>query len=444
MINVDRFLRFINSRGKVINNLILKLNYFPYLLFGKNYRKKKKLLRLNFNNNKNVLDYTNYAISNTEFYSKYDKLYSIAEFKTNISFIDKDIVLESYNSFLNINIDFSNYVFGTTGGTSGKPMKLYIPKNRYDYELSVVHDIWERHGWNFDTRGVIRNHKLNSDEIYRIKPLTKEIIFDAFRLDEKYVKELYEVLKKYNIKYIQAYPSSAYLFCKICKDLELDISFIACFLTSSEPVLNFQRHLIENVLGLNISSFYGHSEKLIIGGDCRESKNIHFENSYGYVELVDENGNEISEVGQVGELIATGFNNYGLMMIRFKTGDFAEFVSDKCDKCDKKGLIVKNIDGHRSKNMIYKADSTFTSTTALNLHGELYNKIDGLQYVQICKEKLTIKLIKNNLFTSEDHDGFKKHFENAMGKTTRVEIEYVSNLEILPNGKFPLLISNLT
>lgn len=444
MIDVDSFLRFINTRGNFINNIILKLNYFPSLLFGKGYHKKKKLLRLNFKNNKKVLDYTNYAISNSKFYNKYDKLNSITEFKTNINFINKDIVLKNYNSFLNFNIDFSNYVYGTTGGTSGKPMKLYIPKNRYDYELSVVHDIWERHGWNFDIRGVIRNHKLNANEIYRIKPLTKEIVFDAFRLDEKYVKEIYKVLKKYNIKYIQAYPSSAFLFCKICKYLDFDISFINCFLTSSEPVFDFQRNLIEDILGLKISNFYGHSEKLIIGGDCRESKNIHFENSYGYVELVDKNGNEIKKVGQVGELIATGFNNYGLFLIRFKTGDFAEFVSNKCVKCGINGLIVKNIDGHRNKNMIYKANGTFTSATALNLHGDLYDKIDGIQYVQTCKEKLTIKLIKNDLFTSEHHAEFKKHFENAMGKTTIVEIEYVSNLEMLPNGKFPILISNLT
>ena len=73
-------------------------------------------------------------------------------------------------------------------------------------------------------------------KIFKIKPFTKEIVFDAFRLDKSYGKEIYKVLVSKKIKYLQAYPSSAYLFCKICKDLNLDLSFLKCIFTASDIV----------------------------------------------------------------------------------------------------------------------------------------------------------------------------------------------------------------
>ena len=61
--------------------------------------------------------------------------------------------------------------------------------------------------------GVIRNHKLDDDFIYQIKPLTKEIIFDAFRLNDNYVREIHSTLIK-KINFLQAYSIVTYLFVK--------------------------------------------------------------------------------------------------------------------------------------------------------------------------------------------------------------------------------------
>ena len=251
------------------------------------------------------------------------------------------------------------------------------------------------------------------------------------------------MLKQRKIRFIQAYPSSAYLFCKICRDLDLNIDFIKCFLTGSEPVLDIHRHLIEDVMGLKISSFYGHSEKLIIGGDCELNNDIHFEPTYGYAELIDDNGIPVNKVGDIGELVGTGFNNYGMLLLRYKTGDYAEYVGEFCEMCGRKGLIVRNIEGHRNQNIIYKSDNTYTTITALNLHGELYDQIDGLQYEQHIKGELIVSLIKNKNFKVNSHNIFLNHFQNALGNNGHVEIQYVEYLNNLNNGKFPLLISSV-
>ena len=192
MKNIDNILNILNGGSLKLNKVLLKLNYFPRLLFGIKYSKKKKLIGKRFNSSQILIAYTNYAIRHSNYYSEYKEISKEEEFLKLIKFIDKDEVLNRFDDFFSSEFDKSKYVYGTTGGTSGKPMKLFLPTNRYSFELPVVHDIWQRKGWNYETRGVIRNHKLNSKDIYQIKPLTKEIIFDAFRIDPTYVQQVYE------------------------------------------------------------------------------------------------------------------------------------------------------------------------------------------------------------------------------------------------------------
>jgi phenylacetate-CoA ligase len=442
--SIDQFLKKISDLPNWLNWVLLRINVFKKHVYGARYKRFKRNLKNTCLVEKLLLESVCFSIQNVPFYrSRYLPVKSIDDFIRKFKFITKEIVIDNYELFISDSINRNLYYEGTTGGTSGKPLRLIIPKNRYIIELAYVHSFWQRVGWNYNPRGVIRNHKLASDQLYKINPVTKEIIFDAFRLDHKYVKIIHGILKRNNINYIQSYPSSAYLFCKLCRDLNLELSFVKAFLTSSEPVLDFQRELITNQLGMKLFSFYGHSEKLVIGGYCEKSINIHFESGYGFTELINENGNPINVAGEVGEIVGSTYYNRGMPLIRYKTGDFAEYVSSECPYCGRKGLIVKNIHGHWDKNLIYKNDETYISTTALNLHSDLYLYIDGLQYIQDRKGLLTILLIKNNQFRDEHYQRYYKHFKEAMGPDNEIEIRFVHKLIQNSNGKFSVLISKI-
>jgi hypothetical protein len=60
----------------------------------------------------------------------------------------------------------SKTVEGTTGGTSGKPLRLLIPKNRYIVELNTMNSMWKNVGWKGEIRGVIRNKQLINNQIF--------------------------------------------------------------------------------------------------------------------------------------------------------------------------------------------------------------------------------------------------------------------------------------
>jgi len=421
--------------------LLARLNFiFPNYL-GYKYRKYGSFFKDNrekFDSLPLLLRTINYSKKSVPHYIKSNikNIEGVKDFENNIPFIDKDVVMDKWNDFINVNLEGEKYDEGTTGGTSGKPLKLLMPKDRYIVEFNTVFSIWKQFGWNGHLRAVIRNKHLKENQTYTVDPITKQVIFDGFRTDSKYYEDIYQTIKKLKIKYIHAYPSSAYQFSLFLLKQNKDISFIKAFQCSSEGVTELQKQLITKQLGIPICEFYGHSEKLIIGGPCKGNDAIHIEPTYGYFELVDEEGKVINTSGKLGEMVGTTLHNPLMPLIRYKTGDYAEFVGNYCPSCNRHLPLIKNIQGRWDKNKIYLKDGTYISTTALNLHSDLYQYIDGMQYIQYDKKHLEIHLVKGDNFNDNILERFNDHFKKAFKGRCNFKIVFKTIIEKEPNGKF--------
>jgi len=422
--------------------LIAKLNFLYPSLLGFGYLRYKRYIILNnyydYNSEKELLKMVNYAISAIPFYrEKYSKpISALDEFTSCIKLIDKDIVMSNWQSFILPDFNLKRIIAGTTGGTSGKPLKLLLPKNRYVFELATMYNMWRHVGWRGQTRAVIRNNHLKNKQIFKVNAIKKEVIFDGFRTSDEYYFKVYNILRRYKIRFIHAYPSSAYQFASFITREKLDVGFIRAFLCGSEALLPEHRELIGQRLGINIYHWYGHSEKLVLGGYCRRRDLIHVEPTYGYFELIDENGNTITEIGKTGEIVGTTLHNPYMPLIRYRTGDYAEYAGDYCNECKRHLPLIKNITGRRDINRIYLNDGTYVSITALNLHNDLYSFIEGMQYVQREKGKLDILIIRGQGYNDLIEKRFTEHFAVSFNNKCDFSIKYTSALEKEPNGKF--------
>jgi len=428
----------INEKLKI---LLIKSNFlFPHIL---GYRYYKHLIRINrnyfsYNNTADLIKIVNYANKFVPFYNHHSNhsIESLDEFCKYQNFIDKDIVMANWHDFILPKTTQRKTIIASTGGTSGKQMQIVLPKNRYYYELSTMYKMWSNIGWNGEIRGVIRNKKLKNDQNFIIDPIKREVIFDGFRTSKEYFYVVYNFLKENNIKYIHAYPSSAYQFSRFLYNENLDVSFIKGFFCGSEGLLNEQKILIQEGLGIKIYHWYGHSEKLVLGGYCEKSEFIHIEPTYGYFELIDQDGNAIEQIGKKGEIVGTGLHNRFMPLIRYRTGDFAEYVGNYCPHCKRELPLIKNIEGRWSNNKIFYKDGSYTSITALNLHDDLYFFIEGMQYIQKEFGKLEILIVKGKGFNSEIEKRFYNHFESALRENCSFNIKFVNQLEKEKNGKF--------
>lgn len=367
----------------------------------------------------------------------------MTEFEDKIKFIDKNEVMEHWEEFLVDDIDWNKCVTGTTGGTSGKPLKLVTPKNRYIHSLAFWHKELKWYGWNYDARAVIRNHRLSNGRNYMVNPILKEFIFDAFKMNGNYAKTVWRIMRKHSVRYIHAYPSGAYQFLKYCFNQNLDTSFIKLCILTSEGVTEEQRHFIESELHIPIYGSYGHSEKLVMAGTCPQTKHYHVEPCYGYMELVDNDNNLITDYNFQGEIVGTTFTNKYFPLIRYKTGDYTSYLECNCPTHGIRYKLVADVMGHWDKSVVYRKDGGYTSLTALNLHSELYEHLDGLQFIQEKKGELIVLLIPNKKYTERDNKCLMEHFENALGTGAKIELRFVDKLLFQENGKFLPLISKI-
>lgn len=441
--------KYSNKLPNFISLPLMLVNRSAKTVYGKAYSRYRHFLQQTmkrYDPTRDLIESVNRALKEIPYYKKRFgnvQIQSLQQFRDIFPFINKEKVLEHFQEFINPCVDLNEYDHGTTGGTSGKPLQFFAPKNRYIVELATLHTLWGKAGYNFNLRAVIRNNKLEHGKDFIVNPIMREIIFDGFRLEADYFETIFRTIKRLKIKFVHCYPSTAYEFSTFLLNKGYEASIIKAFLSGSENIFDYQVDLIQNRLGIRFYNWYGHSEKLILAGYCENTNFYHVEPTYGYFELVDDNNMPIHEVGKIGEMVGTGFHNPGMVLIRYRTGDFAEYAGDYCPSCKRHVTLLKNIRGRWSGDKLFNADGTFLTTTALNLHSELYSVINGMQYIQEKKGEVKILIIKSPQYKDHHERELYKHFKEKFKPETDIRIEYVDKLKKLPNGKFIHIISTV-
>lgn len=442
-------LEMVQNKAPVWASLkLMNINKDPEIIYGAAYARQRRELFEGSGGaaetEARLLGVVNDAVANVPYYSdRYRRpIHSLAEFKETFGFIDRNIVMSNIDAFVSRRLDKHFYDEGTTGGTSGKPLRLVLPKKRYQKEWAFLHSVWRNVGFDFDVRGVLRNHRFTLRKDFLVNPISKEVIFDNFRVDGEYAKTVRDVIRGQGIRYLHAYPSAAYqLFGEWCR-AGIEVPQLKAVLTSSETIFDYQRELIERELGIRVYAWYGHSEKLVFAGLCRYSNDYHVEPAYGFFELMDEDGNPVNRAGRIGEIVGTGFDNFGMPLIRYRTGDVAEYVSDSCQLCGRKVPVIRNITGRWTGERLFNADDSYVTTTALNLHDDLYSVINGIQYYQPRKGVLFVNIIKGCGYRAEHETRLKRHYQERLSGCT-IEIKYVDRLVFQKNGKFLQVVNDL-
>ncbi len=439
---------YITSIAQKTEQLLAKNPHLAVLLArflptGFFLKKKIKKYQKNFYSpfdEKKLLNTINFALNHVPYYrEKYgiQPIKSLSEFEERIGFLTKDELRTNRQKLLSTFFNEKDYDMVTTGGSTGEPTVFYLPKNRFLKEWAYVYHAWSYRGYENQLRAVLRNHRFKPNEKIRVNIIRKELVFDAYRTQEKDFDFIYDTMRKYDIHYFQSYPYLAFLFFKYLSEKGRDLSFIHGVFLSSEVFTESQRRLLIKRLHLPITSIYGSSERLVFAIDKEGSGEYEIMENYGYFELIDKNGKVIKEPGREGEIVATGFDNYGMPLIRFKTGDISEYAQVYPKR------ILKGIKG-RTGQVIVQPDGTVVSITSLNLHGDLLDLVDGIQYFQDKPDEVEIRIIpRKNLSSEIISNKFLTYFRSRFHPKMKIRIREVKKLERLPNGKLLTLITKL-
>jgi phenylacetate-CoA ligase len=363
-----------------------------------------------------------------------------------LPFLTKDIVRENLKDLCAKNYSKNQFQHATTGGSSGTPLELYLERGVTDAkEWAFMKTQWDRVGYRFrDKCAIFRGYKVpvSEDTFWKSQLLGRWMLFSSYDINYHNIASYVQKLKAYKPKFIQAYPSALSLLAKNLKENDVDnLPKIKAILCGSENLFPVQRKYLEDTFNTRVYSWYGHTEKVVLAGECEVSDHYHIFPEYGITELIDEAGNTIKE--GTGEIVGTGFNNYAMPLIRYKTADIGTLSNKKC-KCGREYPLLERVDG-RSQDIIITKDNSKITLTAL-IFGQHFNAFSNIKEFQLIQEKkgeLIFNIIKANEFTNDDENEISDKIKNISHDQIDVLFNYVDFIPKTERGKHKFLIQVL-
>jgi len=399
----------------------------------------------------------NHSYSNVPYYRrvfeqrglKPGDIQNIADLKK-LPYLTKEIIRENLPDMIARNYLKSKLEYVTTGGSTGIPLGFYYEKGfSRAREQAFMTALWSRVGYKLSDKCVILRgyvvDSANQGKFWKNSLLGRWLILSSFHMTDELLPSYIDKISEFRPAYIQAYPSSVTLLAWFMQKKGIKpFPSIKAILCGSENIYPWQRELLEQVFQCRVYSWYGHTEQAVLGGECEKSTFYHLNPEYGITELSSSTGMVITEEDAIGEIIATGLNNFCVPLIRYRTMDLAISTNTECG-CGRHYRLLKKIEGRVQEFIVSNKGSLIPLGPAIfGIHDINWARIKQIQFLQETAGKLTINVVKDKCYSvAEIEDYTLRLFKARFEGYCELEIVFVDNIPRTASGKYKWLIQKL-
>ena len=362
--------------------------------------------------------------------------------------LEKETLQQGFDRYLPRDIDKIPHYQATTGGTTGKQLAFFIDDVSQAVEIAFQHRQWKRVGYTpWFRKATFRGMafpNLKPGVYWQHNPIYNELQFSPFHMSEKNLPAYVEEMIRFNPRYLHGYPSAIDILAEyvIRNSLSKLLPRINAALLGSEGCNTGQRERIESAFSTRVFSWYGHSERLVLAGECESTSAYHHFPDYGVLEIIAEDGTIYTHEGERGEIIGTGVLNRSMPLIRYRTGDYAALCEPKC-KCGRFWDRFCEVEGRWKQDMVIGRTGARISIAALNMHGPLFERVIRYQYYQDTPGQCEIRVMVAPGFTERDGAAIQKAYCDKVGEEVDMRVRIVKDIPLTARGKLKLLDSLL-
>ena len=328
----------------------------------------------------------------------------------------------------------------STGGTDGLPLRFYANASRSAVEYAYLAASWERVGCKLGmSMAVLRGGAVRSDQnglYHEYDPILRRHFYNSFHMSDENMGRYVEHMATIGPCFLHVYPSTITALARFIRRQDVKVpQNIQGIIAESEIVYPEQRKMVEEVFRCRYFSCYGHTEKLVLASECERSHDYHVWPTYGYCELLDEAGDPVRTPGQRGEIVGTGFINTVMPFIRYRTGDWATYVGDRCEACGREHVLLRDIRGHRTQEVLVAADGSEISWTALNMHDDTFMRVRQFQFVQEAPGRAVLRVVPGEGYGESDARRIQRNLGQKLDGQLTFTIESVEAIGLTAGGK---------
>ncbi len=325
----------------------------------------------------------------------------------------------------------------TTGGSTGKPVGFWLDRAIGLSEWRFITHQWRRVGYGTGSwRVILRGRLVPGAKPIALAPMRRELRLSTFHLDTDHIASYGRAIARMPRPFLHAYPSSANRLFQLCEETQTPIPRFRALLLGSEQVGIEQRELLAAQFGAPVYTWYGQSEKVLLGGECSYSRSYHLFPTYGVAEILDDDARPITEPGRVGRLVGTGLLNVCAPLVRYETGDLASWSDGPC-ACGFAGQRLESVAG-RSQDVLFTPAGAQVGIAALNLHSRVYDNVHQLQYDQTAVDSVLVRVVPTPKWDAADQGALTQRLVERLPGVA-IEVAVVERIDPEPNGKTPVL-----
>lgn len=313
---------------------------------------------------------------------------------------------------------------GHTSGTTGTPLTVYSSWSSIWWNQAYTYSARLRNGFKYGQPLVSLRGNLDRNTMHMKVHVSNTLYLSSYCINKDTVKAYYDLIIQHQPVAIEGYPSSLYTLALCMKEAGLKLHIPVAF-TSSETLLDYQRHLIEMQLGTEIYDNYGMTEQTIYLQEAF--------NHQGYYELPGYSINEYLEDGE----ICTSLTNEAFPLIRYRSNDVIEIAELNTDSPQ---TIVKSIEGRKEDFLICKDGSRVKRL------GFIFKGVNHVKYGQLIQENngfLNVNIVPDQGFTKLDEKTVENNVLGRIGKGNvdfKINLVKEADLVYTKRGKFKFLI----
>ena len=331
----------------------------------------------------------------------------------------------------------------STGGSTGTPLIRY---NTADELWRHYAAVWARlrpgvqRGEHYATFGAqpVVPARQQRPPFWRDNRAANQRLYSMRHLCPAFLEAYARSLMGTPFAYYQGIKSMLCIVAQYMQDrgLQLPVAPRAVF-TTSEQLFNVERELIESAWNTKVWDEYCQGEMCAIIHECQYG-NRHVAMDYSYVEMepVGHDG-----INVVCELICTSFVCRAAPLIRYRVGDKVLLHENQNCPCARPGPVIKTIYG-RVSDYLVTADGRRIPHVAGMMSA--FQHIRGSQFYQETPNEVVVRIVASPEYCPEDEKNIRHVIAAYVGNGLGVSICRVRELERLPNGKVPNMISHIS
>ncbi|MBN2105744.1 phenylacetate--CoA ligase family protein [bacterium] len=360
---------------------------------------------------------------------------------TDIPFVDKSILL---NTGLSAFMDSSRKIYFTdyTSGSSGIQGKFHSDRAAYSIAVAIQMLWWQWAGYEYGNPLL----QLGMTTKRGLKKKLKDIFFhvnyqQAFHIEKDRVVDTLIHLRRKKAHFFMGYASALYEYARIAKEAGIDDIKLKSVVSWGDKMFPHYRRIIEKQFHTEVFDTYGANENTMIAAEC-EYHNYHIMTPHIYLELLDNQGNEVKP-GQIGHVVVTRLDNYLMPLIRYQIGDLAVKADpEKKCPCGRGFPLLEKIIG-RDTDIVYTKGGKSLIVHFFTGIFEYVEQIRQFQVIQHSLEDIEIRFIPSENFSDHILESIQQDMYKKANERFPVRFTITDSILPTPSGKPQIVISHL-